>query len=112
MQVFISSRGIGLTPAFKDVVHRKLVKLDRLLPRTARARVTCESEKFRRRARVVLTTRRRTFSSHATGADLLVAVDLALEALARQVREDKDRRRSRAARVASRRRVRSASGVA
>jgi ribosomal subunit interface protein len=105
MQVLINGRGVVLPVDFKNVVQKKLVKLDRLLPRTARARVSCESEKFRRAARIVLTTRRRTFSSHADGSDLLAAVDVAIEALARQVREDKDRRRSRSARAAGRRKA-------
>ncbi|OLC39270.1 MAG: ribosomal subunit interface protein [Candidatus Rokubacteria bacterium 13_1_40CM_4_69_5] len=93
MQVIISGRGVLLTPGFKALVERKVTKLARVLPKVLDARVVCAAEKFRRTARLTLRAQRRTFSSEATAGDLVTAVDDAVEALGRQVREDKDRRR-------------------
>jgi putative sigma-54 modulation protein len=95
MQVIISGRGVMLTPGFKALIERKVTKVARVLPKIVDARVVCAAEKFRRTARLTLRARRRTFSSEATAGDLVAAVDDALEALGRQVREDKDRRQHR-----------------
>lgn len=100
MQLIISGRGVVLTPAFKALVERKVAKLGRIFPQILRARVACTAQKYERRVRLTLAAKRRTFSSHAVAGDLVSAVDDAIEALGRQVREDKDRRRSRGARVA------------
>ena len=101
MQIIISGRGLVLTPAFKTTVEQKVGKLARILPQILRARVACGAEKFRRTVRLRLSAKRRVFSSHATAGDLMTAVDDAIDALRRQVCEDKDRRRSRGARVAT-----------
>jgi putative sigma-54 modulation protein len=93
MQVIISSRGVVLSPDVKALVERKVGKLARLRPRLGGARVVCEAEKFRRTARVSVRVKRRALASEATASDLLAAVDAAVGALRRQVREDKERRR-------------------
>jgi putative sigma-54 modulation protein len=93
MHVIISGRGVVLTPTFKALVERKVSKLARGLPRILDARVVCEAQKFRRTARLVVRARRRTFSAEATAGDLSVAVDEAVEAVDRQARAAKDRRR-------------------
>lgn len=94
MQVIISGRGVVLTPAFKALVERKLGKLHRLLPEPlAPARVVCTAEKFRRTVRLTARGRRRSFAGVATAGDLLAAVDTAVEAVRRQVRGAKTRRR-------------------
>jgi len=98
VSVIISGRGVVLTPTFKAHVAGKLTKLERLGWRIATARVRCRGEKFRRTVRVTISVRRRTFSSAGTAQDLGAAVDLALEALARQLRQAHDRRRSAAKR--------------
>jgi putative sigma-54 modulation protein len=94
MQVIISRRGVVLTPAVKALVERKVSKLARLLPRSPDARVVCQAEKFRRIARVTVRVKRRAYASEATAGDVLAAVDAAVDALRRQVRKDKGRRRS------------------
>jgi putative sigma-54 modulation protein len=94
MQVIISRRGVVLTPHVKALVERKVSKLARLLPRSPDARVVCQAEKFRRIARVTVRAKRRAYASEATAGDVLAAVDAAVDALQRQVRKDKDRRRS------------------
>jgi ribosomal subunit interface protein len=99
MQIIISGRGVVLTPSFKTTVERKVTKLTRILPEIVRARVACDAEKFRRSVRLTVAARRRTFASEATAADFLTAVDDAIDAVRRQVCEDKNRRRSLGARV-------------
>lgn len=98
MRLIWSGRGVVLTPAFKQMVEHKLERLTRLLPPILDARVTCVAEKFRRTARLILRSRRRTFTGEATAGDLLAAVDEAVEAIRRQARDAKDRRRLRSAR--------------
>ncbi|MGH7313369.1 MAG: HPF/RaiA family ribosome-associated protein [Candidatus Rokuibacteriota bacterium] len=93
MQVIISGRGVVLTPDVKARVERKIGKLARLLPRSPGARVVCAAEKFHHIARVRVRARRRAYASAATAGDLVAAVDAAVDALRRQVREDKGRRR-------------------
>ena len=99
MQLFISGRGVVLTPSFRALVERKVEKLTRRVPPPLELRVTCRSERFRRTARLVLRTRRRTFSSAASAEHLLAAVDGAVDTLSRQIREARTRRRARARRV-------------
>jgi ribosomal subunit interface protein len=100
MDLIISGRGVVLTPAFKTLVHSKVAKVGRVLPRVMDARLMCKAEKFRRTARLVLRDGRRTFSAEATAGDLLTAVDDAVETLRRQAREAKARRRQLKARTA------------
>jgi len=93
MQVTITGRGVVLTADVRALVERKVGKLARLLPRAPGARVVCAAEKFRRTARVSVRLKRRVFATEATAGDLVAAVDAALDALRRQLREDKNRRR-------------------
>lgn len=104
MQVIISGgRGVVLTPSFKALVTHKVQKLARVLPRVLDARVVCDAEKFRRRARLHLRTTRRTLASEATADDLLSAVEGAVAAALHQARKAKTRRRRRRPRPAHRR---------
>lgn len=93
MAVIISGRGVTLSRAFKALVERKLGRLARGLPEGWEARVVCEAEKFRRTVRLRLRAGRRALASEATAGDLAAAVDTAVEALRRQLREARDRRR-------------------
>ena len=93
MQIIISGRGVTLPPAFKALAERKIGKLGKLLPAAVGARLVCSAEKFRRKVRLTLSARRHTFATVVTADDLMAAVDLAVDALSRQVREQKDRRR-------------------
>ncbi|MBI2016583.1 MAG: HPF/RaiA family ribosome-associated protein, partial [Candidatus Rokubacteria bacterium] len=94
-RVIWSARGTVLPAAFKGLVERKLDRLGRRLPAVLDARVVCSAEKFRRTARLVLRSRRRTFTGEATAGDLRTAVDEAIEAIRHQVRTDKGRHRPR-----------------
>ncbi|MBI4611352.1 MAG: ribosome-associated translation inhibitor RaiA [Candidatus Rokubacteria bacterium] len=103
MQVIISGRGVVLTPAFKARIGQKVQKFSRILPKIHEAKVVLSAEKYRRTAEVTLLGKGRIFHSEETAPDLAAAVDLAVEALARQVRQTKDRLRQRKLRVSPRR---------
>ena len=93
MQTIVSGRGVLLTPAFRDLLAEKVAKLERHRPQVLEARVTCGGEKFRRTVRLQLRTRRHTFASVGTAGDLRPALEEALEAAARQLRDAADGRR-------------------
>jgi ribosomal subunit interface protein len=91
LPLVLSGRGVSLTPALKTRVAGKLARLGRTL-QILDARVVCTAEKFRRTVRITLRARRRTFASQATAPDLATAVEGAIDALRRQLREAKARR--------------------
>jgi ribosomal subunit interface protein len=100
MQLIISGRGVVLTSAFKALVERKVGRLERLGSPTLEVRVTCGSERFQRTARLVARTRRDRFASEASADRLLPAVEDAIDAVCRQMREARSRRRRARARGA------------
>jgi putative sigma-54 modulation protein len=97
MQVIFSTRGMTISKAYKDALTKKLSKLEPLLP-IIETRAVLSREKHRRTAALTLVAKRHTFRSEETAGDLAVAVDMAIDALARQVREMKDRVKNRKAR--------------
>ena len=95
MQVIISTRGMTVSRTYKDELTRKLAKLEPLLPALVETRAVLSKEKHRRTATLTLLARRRAFRSRETAPDLEAAVDRAVRALRRQVRERKARRPGR-----------------
>src|SRR3989304_3240799 len=94
MDVIISTRGLSVSTTYKDALTRKIHKLARLLPRLIEAKIVLSKEKHRRTAALTLVGKRRNLRSEETAEDLAVAVDQAIAALTRQVRETKDRGRN------------------
>lgn len=92
MQVIISTRGMTVSRTYKDALTRKLAKLAPMLPALVATRAVLSKEKHRRTAALTLLARRRAFRSRGTAPDLEAAVDRAVEALRRQVRDTKARR--------------------
>ena len=103
MRVIISGRGVVITPAFKARVSAKIEKLARILPKIHEAKVVLSLEKYRRTAEVTLLGKGRAFHSRETAPEMTAALDLAVDALTRQVRRTKDRLRQRKPRVSRRR---------
>jgi ribosomal subunit interface protein len=99
MQVIISTRGMTISRTYKDEITRKLSKLEPLLPAVVETRAVLSKEKHRRTAALTVVARARSFRSQETAPDLTAAVDRAVHALRRQVRETKTRRARRAARA-------------
>jgi putative sigma-54 modulation protein len=102
LQVIISTRGMTISKTYKDALTHKLAKLEPMLPEIIEAKAVLSREKDRRTAALTLIAKRHTFRSEETARDLAVAVDQAVDALARQVREVKDRVKSRKGRDARR----------
>jgi ribosomal subunit interface protein len=98
MQVIISTRGMTVSRTYKDEITRKLAKLQPLLPSMVETRAVLSKEKHRRTAALTVVARSRAFRSQETAPDLSAAVDRAVHALRRQVRETKMRRSRRASR--------------
>jgi ribosomal subunit interface protein len=92
MQVIISARGMTVSKTCKDALTRKLAKLEPMVPAIVETRAVLSKEKHRRTAALTLVARSRAFRSRETAAELEAAVDLAVHALRRQVRETKARR--------------------
>jgi putative sigma-54 modulation protein len=101
MPLIVSTRGVTISKTYRDTLARKLAKLEPLLP-IIEARAVLSREKHRRTAALTLVSKRRTFRSEETAEDLAIAVDMAMDALARQVRERKDRVKNRKGRQARR----------
>jgi ribosome hibernation promoting factor len=91
MQTIISTRGFTISNTYKDHLSRKLAKLESLWPKIVEAKVVLSKEKHRRTAGVTLVAKHHTFRSEETAPELAVAVDLAVDALSRQVRTLKER---------------------
>ena len=102
MQVIISTRGMTISRTYKDALTQKLAKLEPMLPEIIETKAVLSREKHRRTAALTLIAKRHTFRSEETAADLAAAVDQAVDALARQVRELKDRVKNRKGRGARR----------
>lgn len=102
MHVIISGRGVVATPTFKAQVEKKVQKLSRILPKIHEARVVLSAEKYRRTAEVTLLGKGKSFHSQETAPDLTAALDRAVGALTRQVRQTKDRIRQRKPRTVPR----------
>ncbi|MBI4589371.1 MAG: ribosome-associated translation inhibitor RaiA [Candidatus Rokubacteria bacterium] len=103
MRFIVSGHGVVITPAFRAIVERKVGKLSRILPKILEAKIMLSAEKYRRTAELTLLAKRRIFRSEETAPDLAAAVDLAVDALARQVRQAKGRIIQRKPRVSPRR---------
>jgi ribosome hibernation promoting factor len=95
VQVIISTRGMTISKTYKDALTRKLSKLEPMLPKIVETKAVLSKEKHRRTAALTLVAKHHTFRSEETAGDLAVAVDMAVDALVRQVRELKDRVKSR-----------------
>ncbi len=103
MQAIISARGLSISKIYKDSLTRRLAKLEPLFPKIVEAKIVLSKEKHRRTAALTLVAKRHTFRSEETAGDLETAVDMAVDALGRQVREMKDRVKNRKAAGAPRR---------
>ncbi len=103
MRYIISGHGVALTPAFRQMIEQKVGKLARILPKILEAKIMLSAEKYRRTAELTLVAKGKIFRSEETAEDLATAVDVAVDALSRQVRQVKDRLRQRKPRPSRRR---------
>src|SRR5262247_3741574 len=103
MQTIINTRGLTVSRSYRDRLSQRLTKLAALWPGLVEAKVVLSKEKHRRTAGITVLAPHHTFRSEETAPDLAVAVDLAVEAVGRQVVALKERVKHRKGRRAARR---------
>lgn len=103
MRVIISARGCTISATYREALARRLGRLDRLLPKILGAKLVLSREKHRRTAALTVVAKHHTLRSEETAGDLAAAVDRALAAMDRQVRDLKARTRERKPRRAAHR---------
>jgi ribosome hibernation promoting factor len=91
MQVLISARGLTISATYRASLQERVAKAAGRVPKPIEARVMLTRERNRRTAAITLLAKHHTFRSEETALDLAAAVDAALAALTRQVRQLKDR---------------------
>ena len=91
MQVLISARGLTVSATYRASLQERVAKAAGRVPKPIEARVMLTRERNRRTAAITLLAKHHTFRSEETALDLAAAVDAALAALTRQVRQLKDR---------------------
>lgn len=91
MQVLISARGLTISAIYRASLQERVAKAAGRVPKPIEARVMLTRERNRRTAAITLLAKHHTFRSEETALDLAAAVDAALAALTRQVRQLKDR---------------------
>ena len=91
MQVLISARGLTISATYRASLQERVAKAAGRVPKPIEARVMLTRERNRRTAAITLLAKHHTLRSEETALDLAAAVDAALGALTRQVRQLKDR---------------------
>ena len=85
MRITITGRNIELTPGIKDAVEDKLSKLEKYFKPDTDVNVTLSVEKDRQKVEVTIPTKGHTIRAEEVSNDMYVSIDLAEEALERQL---------------------------
>ena len=89
MKIDYTARRIRLHAAVREVVEKKMAKLEKVLPAGADARIVVYSEKKGTTVEVTVTARNRTWTAEATAADQQAAAQAAMERIAAQAKKTK-----------------------
>jgi ribosomal subunit interface protein len=111
MDLHLNARGTSITDTIRQAADRKLARLGRMEPKLLRLEVEVIAERNPRqggahRVEVVATRPRRSYRASAEAQEVEAALDLVVERLERQIRDDHERKRARL--LAGARSVRSA----
>ena len=85
MRITITGRNMELTEGLKAAVNDKLSKLDRYFTPDTDAHVTLSVEKDRQKIEVTIPTKGHIIRSEQISSDMYVSIDLAEEAIERQL---------------------------
>jgi len=85
MRIIITGRNIELTPAIKEAVEDKLEKLEKYFKPDTDVNVTLSVEKDRQKVEVTIPTKGHTIRTEQVSNDLYVSIDLAEEAIEKQL---------------------------
>ncbi len=107
MDLVLNGRGAEITDRIREVARHKLARLERMEPRVTRLQVEIISERNPRlggahRVEAAFDTPRRTFRAHAEASDVEAALDVLVEKLERQIRDHREKRRTKLIAGASR----------
>lgn len=107
MDLVLNGRGVRITDRVREVATHKLSRLERMEPRVTRLQVEIISEKNPRlggahRVEAAFATPRHTFRAVADAPDVEAALDVVVEKLERQIRDHREKRRTKLIAGASR----------
>ena len=85
MRITITGRNIELTPGIKEAVEEKLSKLEKYFKPDTDVHVTLSVEKERQKIEVTIPTKGHTIRTEQVSNDMYVSIDLAEEAIERQL---------------------------
>ncbi|MGH2740385.1 MAG: ribosome hibernation-promoting factor, HPF/YfiA family [Actinomycetota bacterium] len=98
MNLVVRGRGAHVSDRVRDLVHRRLARLERRSSQIDRLEVDLIAEKDRKgsyRVEASCRTPRRTFRAAGEGVDFEAALDRLVHRLERQIVDDRGRRRAR-----------------
>ena len=85
MRIIITGRNIELTPGIKEAVEEKLGKLEKYFKPDTDVNVTLSVEKDRQKVEVTIPTKGHTIRAEEVSNDMYVSIDLAEEAIEKQL---------------------------
>lgn len=85
MRITITGRNIELTPGLKEAVEEKLGRLEKYFKPDTDVNVTLGVEKDRQKIEVTIPTKGHTIRTEQVSSDMYVSIDLAEEAIERQL---------------------------
>jgi ribosomal subunit interface protein len=107
MDLVLNGRGTRITERLRQVTEHKLARLERMEPKITRLEVEVIHEKNPRlggahRVEAVAAAPRKTYRASADARDVESALDVLVEKLERQIRDHREKRRTRLITGASR----------
>ena len=89
MRIMISGKNLEVSSYLKEMVEKKMGKLDRFFPSDAVAHVMLFVEKNRHIAEITIPHQGRIIRSEESSGDMYASIDTALDKLERQIRKHK-----------------------
>jgi putative sigma-54 modulation protein len=91
MNLLIHGNHVEVTPALRDYVQGKLIRVERHFDQVIDANVQLTVEKLRQRAEITLRLRGNNIHVESVDDDMYAAIDMLIDKLDRQVLRHKDR---------------------
>ncbi len=100
MDLELKGRGARITERIREVAEHKLARLERLEPRVTRLEIEIIHERNPRlagahRVEAAFETPRKTYRAVAGASDVESALDVVVEKLERQIRDHREKRRTK-----------------
>lgn len=102
MNVTVTFMNLKSSNHFKEYVHEKLSRFDKLLDDPGSAGVVLKSEKLRKTAEIKLTSGRLDINAKEEHEDMHAAIDLLMDKVRIQITKNKEKLQNRRTRVNSR----------